>query len=78
LRLENANGQLAQQLGAVDAEGHVVTTLEDVRRLPDGRVGVLRLGSSPDNSEFTIFVEKDGRWLVDETRQVASTLDLQG
>jgi hypothetical protein len=51
--------------------------LEDVRLLPDGRVGVLdRYGA--ENGTFLVFVERDGRWLIDEVIAVSDTPDARG
>lgn len=76
---EYANGQMKFFFGAVNTDGTITTALADVRQLSDGRVGVLRFfGPNAGNGEFTVFAQQDGRWLIDESRQVSPTLDMQG
>lgn len=46
-------------------------SVRDVRLLPDGRVGALLVGRNPatdppDFADFTVFVERDGRYLIDD------------
>lgn len=46
-------------------------SVRDVRLLPDGRVGALLVGRNPaatppDFTDFTVFVERDGRYLIDD------------
>jgi len=46
-------------------------SVREVRLLPDGRVGALLVGRNPagdppDFADFTVFVERDGRFLIDD------------
>jgi outer membrane protein assembly factor BamB len=54
-----------------------ILPVEDVRRLPDGRVGVLHQ-YSPEFAAFLVFVEQDGRWLIDEVVDVRDNPDARG
>ncbi|MGH2531511.1 MAG: hypothetical protein ACRDJW_04310 [Thermomicrobiales bacterium] len=45
--------------------------VEDTRILPDGRVGVQIEHEGALSSLFLVFVEQDGRWLLDERIEVS-------
>lgn len=61
----------ATPIAPQDADERVSIAIRDVTVLPDGRVSVLVIDRTPlaDNAEsptIYIFVERDGRWLVDD------------
>jgi outer membrane protein assembly factor BamB len=64
-----------QYLGAPNTPE--VLTPDNTRILEDGRVGVLNRYSE-DFALYTVFVEKDGRWLIDEIVEVTPTGDIRG
>jgi outer membrane protein assembly factor BamB len=79
LMMQSGSGSFSWVVGAVDGNGNPITTLNDVRELPDGRVGVLKMNElDPAYGEFTVFVHDGARWLVDETRYVAPLLNPPG
>lgn len=52
-----------------DSEGLSVDPLTDVQLLPDGRVAAVKPGED-DRTEALIFVQQDGRWLLDDWYEV--------
>lgn len=61
----------ATPIAPQDADARTSIAIRDVMALPDGRVSVLVIARSPlggdtESSSRYIFVEHDGRWLVDD------------
>lgn len=57
--------------GIEDPPVDPATVSEQSRILPDGRLAVLRTFSgNPDYGQLVIFIEQDGRWLIDEYAEV--------
>ncbi|MFL5761971.1 MAG: PQQ-binding-like beta-propeller repeat protein [Thermomicrobiales bacterium] len=55
--------------------GKLATTFNDIRELPDDRVGVLIFSTgSPVIGSYVIFAEQDGVWLIDERYDVVADL----
>lgn len=66
-----AIGLFATPIAAQAADERISIAVRDVQLLPDGRVGATVISRSPlgDGAESPstyIFVERDGRWLVDD------------
>ncbi|HEV2107152.1 MAG TPA: hypothetical protein VGR16_02725 [Thermomicrobiales bacterium] len=58
-------------------EGPEALDFEETRVLEDGRVGVL-IRYNDDYSRFVVFVEEDGRWLIDEIVEISSSGETLG
>ena len=74
---EEALGFFAATPEARAPEERESISVRDVRVLPDGRVGAFLAGRNPegdpaDFTDFTIFVEAEGRYLIDDVVFLAS------
>jgi hypothetical protein len=68
---DEALGVFAATPVARPAGEREAVAVRDVRLLPDGRVGALLVGRDPagdppDFADFTVFVEREGRYLIDD------------